>query len=121
MDFHFFMSNAAWMTNKHQIAKRMGNGGCFGYLNGGDPFREENSIKKFAYLQIFDAQNLTRIPASNHVEELRALRIMHQLLITSEPSEFRRKTPKELSSISEQTNIPVYMDGLARPPRKCRV
>jgi len=121
MDFHFFMANTAWMANKHQIGKRAGNGGCFRYPNGWAPIREENTIKKFAYLLIFDAQNLTMIPASNHAEELRSLRTTHQQIIISEPNKFRRKTPKELSSISEQTNIPVYMDGLARPPRKCRV
>lgn len=31
------------------------------------------------------------------------------------------KVPKELASISEQTQIPIYMDNLPRPPRKCRL
>lgn len=31
------------------------------------------------------------------------------------------KVPKELASISEQTQIPIYMDSLPRPPRKCRI
>lgn len=31
------------------------------------------------------------------------------------------KVPKELAAINEQTQIPIYMDNLPRPPRKCRI
>ena len=32
-----------------------------------------------------------------------------------------QRVPKELAAINEQSAIPVYMDGLPRPPRKCRI
>lgn len=118
IDIHFHASRLAWMENKREIQRSEGCGGLVEYAWSSLSHSEGLSADVLRYVAAFNTDSLVATPTS---DRLRAFDTLRNSILLLSQSEKRSKVPKELSAITEQTHIPVYIDGFSRPTRKCRM
>ena len=123
MDFHFRIAQIEWMRNKEEIFTEPGTGGSFEYSSGVKmnnlSFHDNPDISQiFRVAETLNVQSFLLAASHIHLSvRVGLVRGIHGVKQDRKTLKMR----KELASISEQTNIPIYLDGLKRPPRKCRI
>ena len=126
-DMFFHSSATRWMGNKNEVFDGMGSSGSFEYSN---THGASCAPMKSSDLGISGSVHPTQAQQPrfshalrNHIASADVVMSLvgRRSIYLSSKSRPAEKTSKELSSIREQTIIPIYMDGFSRPPRKCRI
>jgi hypothetical protein len=109
-DIHFYISSLAWRRNKIELFERAGSDGFFEYSAHSNEFSFQSVIlgQEFPSPEDFCAPLPFFSSVRSRIDETRNRTTRQQ-----------HRVPKELASIQEQSNIPIYLEQ--RPLRKCRI
>ena len=130
LDIHFMHASRAWRKNKSEVFGREGSSGSFKYVETHlfiitPTYRYIVNIEKNTdsntNLSAFPSFSTDLLSTQASERDILKYSIDRRSLYRESKQLSPGKLPKELASICEQTLIPVYMDGLPRPPRKCRI
>ena len=129
LDLHFLHASRSWRMNKREIFADPGSSGLFEYVCILMLFHVElRYIPKPHTLVTLESSSVSELvldvsDAFKSVSEsdIEVLASERRNIYRQSKDYLPNRVPKELASISEQTLIPIYLDGLPRPPRKCRI